>query len=42
LALEEIMKPSKLEAMSKGAGTLGRRGAADAIARVVLDVRGAS
>jgi UDP-N-acetylglucosamine--N-acetylmuramyl-(pentapeptide) pyrophosphoryl-undecaprenol N-acetylglucosamine transferase len=42
LALEEIMKPSKLEAMSKGAGTLARHGAADAIARVVLDVRGAS
>jgi UDP-N-acetylglucosamine:LPS N-acetylglucosamine transferase len=39
-ALETIMTPSTLEAMSKGAATLARRGAAQAIADVILDVRG--
>jgi UDP-N-acetylglucosamine--N-acetylmuramyl-(pentapeptide) pyrophosphoryl-undecaprenol N-acetylglucosamine transferase len=41
-ALETVMNPSTLEAMAKGAGTLARRGAADAIAGVILDVRGSA
>jgi UDP-N-acetylglucosamine--N-acetylmuramyl-(pentapeptide) pyrophosphoryl-undecaprenol N-acetylglucosamine transferase len=40
LALGQIIEPTTLDSMIKGAGSLAHRGAADAIARVVLDVRG--
>ncbi|MFY9783079.1 MAG: glycosyltransferase [Acidimicrobiales bacterium] len=40
IALDAMMEPSTLDAMAKAAGTLARRGAADAIAGVILDVRG--
>ena len=39
--LDEIMTPSTLDTMTEGAGSLAHRGAAGAIARVVLDVGGA-
>jgi UDP-N-acetylglucosamine:LPS N-acetylglucosamine transferase len=41
-ALEKMMDPSTLRAMASGAGTLGHRDAAGAIASVVLGVRGGS
>jgi UDP-N-acetylglucosamine--N-acetylmuramyl-(pentapeptide) pyrophosphoryl-undecaprenol N-acetylglucosamine transferase len=41
-ALEAMMTPATLEAMSEGARTLAHRGAAEAIASVVLGVRGAT
>jgi UDP-N-acetylglucosamine--N-acetylmuramyl-(pentapeptide) pyrophosphoryl-undecaprenol N-acetylglucosamine transferase len=39
--LDEILVPSELATMSRSAGSLGRRDAANAIARQVLDVGGA-
>jgi UDP-N-acetylglucosamine:LPS N-acetylglucosamine transferase len=41
-ALDDIMEPSRLAAMSAAASSLGRRDAARAIAQVVLEVAGAS
>jgi UDP-N-acetylglucosamine:LPS N-acetylglucosamine transferase len=38
--LDTVMSPATLAAMSTGAGTLARRGAAEAIAHVIVDVRG--
>lgn len=38
--LDTVMTSATLAAMSTGAGTLARRGAADAIAGVIVDVRG--
>jgi UDP-N-acetylglucosamine--N-acetylmuramyl-(pentapeptide) pyrophosphoryl-undecaprenol N-acetylglucosamine transferase len=40
LALEDIMEPTRLESLVRGAASLAHHGAAAAIAQVVLDVRG--
>ena len=40
--LDEVLEPGRLAAMSKAAASLGRRDAAQAIARVVLEVAGSA
>lgn len=42
LALDDIMEPATLDSMIEGAGSLAHHGAAEAIADVVLDVRGST